>query len=102
MGQENKERKMKVSKEQVKIVAFSDKYKIIGTGHKFPEGRFSDFVDSLQKGYITVTDARIYSVSTDELLYESKFMKLNLAYVEMIMPLSEFTERRSTDKSYEL
>lgn len=84
---------MKINKERVKIVAFSDEYKIIGTAHKFPEGRFSDFIDTLQKGYINLTDAKVYSMRTGQLLYESKFMKFNLNYIKAIMPLSEYIER---------
>ena len=87
---------MKIPKDCVKIVAFSDEFKTIGTAHKFPEGRFSDFVDTLQKGYISLTDAKVYSVRTRELLYEAKFMKLNLTYIKAIMPLSDYVEKKDS------
>jgi hypothetical protein len=85
---------VKIPKERVKIVAFSDEFKTIGTAHSFPEERFSDFIDTLQKGYISLTDAKVYSVRTRELLYEAKFMKLNLIYLKAIMPLSDYVEKK--------
>ncbi len=85
---------MKIPKERIKIVAFSDEFKTIGTAHNFPEERFSDFIDTLQRGYISLTDAKVYSVRTGELLYEAKFMKLNLTYVKAIIPFSDYAEKK--------
>ncbi len=84
---------MKIDKAKVDIVAFSDEYKTIGTAHVFSSGRFSDFIDNLQKGYINITNAKVYSVRTNKLLYETKFMKLNLVYIMAIMPVADFIDK---------
>jgi len=75
--------------QELQIVAFVDRFKVVGTayfgvGHRASSRRASDFIRSFNDTRLTLAEATIYEAHTGELLEKSPFVVLNLDKVDLI------------------
>jgi hypothetical protein len=72
-------RPLTVRKEQHKATIYLNAYRILGTVHLQVGGRVSDFVNwNVSEGpFIPLTDVRVYTVDTGELLFKTEFLAVH-------------------------
>ena len=87
--------------QELEIVAFVDRFKVVGmayfgVGHRASSRRASDFIRSFNDTRLTLAEATIYDSHTGELLEKSPFVVLNLDKVDLLYARDdEATRRRS-------
>lgn len=79
----------KIEKELKKIIVFTSEFKIEGDMHVHPGARFSDYIETLAKKFIPITDARISIIGDDRCICETSFLELNKNEVIIILPQEE-------------
>lgn len=78
---------LKVEKEKVDVVIYTQHHRIEGTIHPHPSTRLTDFMNiTTGSGFIPITDAKIYSLPDERLLYSVDFLNINKNYIIMIFP----------------
>jgi len=81
---------MKVERDLVQVVIFTEQYKLVGTIHVVPGGRVTDFLAARVAGnFIPVTDVKVYLAKEDKLFFETKFLNVNVNSIIVLYPLSE-------------
>ncbi|MBI3990920.1 MAG: hypothetical protein HY350_02105 [Candidatus Omnitrophica bacterium] len=79
---------MKIEREPMEVIMFTESYKIEGKAYLQPGGRLSEFVN-LPRKFIPITDARIFLKDGKEPLCTSKFLNVNKDLVVLILPVEE-------------
>lgn len=90
---------MKKPKEALGVVIICEMFKIVGDVHLTENTRLSDMLnmDTSKKDFVPVTNARVYSINEDKLLYTKEFMLVNRQYV-----LTVFVEESSLKQIKEI
>jgi hypothetical protein len=79
---------------EIEIVAYLGEFKIVGTAHFGIGGRAtsrwaSDFIRAFSDSRLTLSNVRIYSKGTQELLETAPFVLLNMEKVDFIYARDE-------------
>ena len=79
---------------ELEIVAYVDRFKVVGVahfglGHRASSRRASDFIRSVADSRLTLSDAAIFDSQSGELLEKSPFVVLNLDKVDFIYARDE-------------
>ncbi len=80
---------VKIDKESFEVVILTVSLKIVGTVHRLPQERLTDFMTKSNSDYLPVTDATIFFLSDDRMIAKTKFLSLNRKDVTLILPSSE-------------
>ncbi|MDI6792633.1 MAG: hypothetical protein QME81_07185 [bacterium] len=74
--------------DKIDAVIFTEHYRLEGTVHIRSGDRFSDFLN-VSKNFIPVTDATLYTIPQNTLLYKVGFLGLNREDITIIFPANE-------------
>ena len=79
---------------ELEIVAYISEFKIVGVGHfgvgnRTSSRRASDYIRALSDARLTLSEVRIYSKATKELLDTAPFILLNMDKVDFIYARDE-------------
>ena len=78
---------MKVEKEAIEVIILTQNFRVEGTIHILPGGRLTDFITARTiENFIPITEAKIYSITSADLLYQTNFMNINTNFVILILP----------------
>lgn len=75
------------SKDKVQVVVITNLLRIEGTMHVLAGSRLTDAVNSKAKDFIAFTDAAVYSLADDRLLYEPEYVAVNREAISALFPL---------------
>lgn len=73
--------KTHITKEQVSAIIGTPGEKIEGLIYKLPQNRLLDMLNEKDTPFIPVCEARVYSLDTGRLLFETDFLAVNKAHV---------------------
>ena len=81
--------RLDVGFKELEIVAYIGEFKIVGVGHfgvgnRTSSRRASDYIRALSDARLTLSEVRIYSKATKELLDTAPFVLLNMDKVDFI------------------
>ncbi|MFH1459095.1 MAG: hypothetical protein ABIG64_01805 [Candidatus Omnitrophota bacterium] len=77
---------MKVSQTEVEVTIFMQNSRIEGKIHLPEQGRLTDYLALVERKFIPVTNASIYLIPSNELLYSVDFLSLNKDFIICIFP----------------
>ena len=86
--------RLDTSFKELEIVAYISEFKIVGVGHfgvgnRTSSRRASDYIRALSDARLTLSQVRIYSKATQELLDTAPFILLNMGKVDFIYARDE-------------
>lgn len=73
--------KAQVTKEQVSVIIGTHGEKIEGMIFKLPENRLLDMLNQGNETFIPVSQAKVYSMATGKLMFETDFLAVNKTHV---------------------
>lgn len=76
-------------KEKMRVVMCTHSHWIEGDMYVLPGSRLTDHVNVKAKDFFPVTDAKIYDLSADKILYSVSYVAVNRDDIAMIFPLGE-------------
>lgn len=77
---------MKVEQSEIEVTIFMQNTRVEGKLHLPSGGRLTDYMALAERQFVPVTDAKIYVVATNELLYTVSFLSLNKDFIVFIFP----------------
>jgi hypothetical protein len=77
---------MKVEQTEIEVIIYMQNSRVEGKLHLPSGGRLSDYMELAERQFVPVTDAKIYTVPTNELLYSVSFLSLNKDFIVFIFP----------------
>ncbi len=77
---------MKVEQSEIEVTIFMQNTRIEGKLHLPSGGRLTDYMALAERQFVPVTDAKIYTVPSNELLYTVSFLSLNKDFIAFIFP----------------
>ena len=77
---------MKVEQSEIEVTIFMQNSRVEGKLHLPSGGRLTDYMALAERQFVPVTDAKIYIVPTNELLYSVSFLSLNKDFIVFIFP----------------
>lgn len=75
------------NKDRVRVVIATQMYRIEGEMYVLSGSRLTDALNSKAKDFFALTDAKVYSLSGDQLLYEPSYLAVNRDAIAMVFPL---------------
>lgn len=75
------------SKDKVRVVIITDRFRIEGEMHVLAGSRLTDALNSKAKDFLAVTAVEMYSLDSGELAYESAYVAVNRDSIAAIFPL---------------
>ncbi|MFH1416043.1 MAG: hypothetical protein ABIH89_08195 [Elusimicrobiota bacterium] len=80
---------MYTNKDAVMVMIVTEMFRIEGTLHVLMGSRLTDALNSKTKDFLAVTEAKIYSLADDKLVYEPEYIAVNRDSISCIFPLEE-------------
>jgi len=77
---------MKVEQSEIEVVIFTQNSRVEGRLHLPSGGRLTDYLALAERKFIPVTEAKIFMVLGNELLYTVPFLSLNKDFIVYIFP----------------
>ena len=77
------------NKEQVRVMIATSVYRIEGKMHVLSGSRLTDALNSKAKDFFAVTDASVFALHGDELLWNAEYVAVNRDSIAMVVPLEE-------------
>ena len=87
---------LRVEKEKIEVIIFTPHHKIEGTIYLYPSSRLTDFMN-VTTAFIPVTDAKIYALTDDRLLFSGNFLNINKNNITMIFPKDAVADEQTID-----
>lgn len=78
---------MRIPKERKEVVIYTRNHKIEGEMYLLVDSRISDELNIRVREFIPVTNARIFTLSGDSLLYQTDFVTVNKMAIDMVLSL---------------
>jgi hypothetical protein len=78
---------LKVSKERKEVVIFTHHHKVVGEMYLMMDSRISDELNVKIREFIPVTNASIYAINGDCLLYTADFVSVNKHAIDIVLAL---------------
>lgn len=78
---------MYTNKETVRVVVVTAYHRIEGNMFVLPGSRLTDALNSKAKDFLAITEAKVWSLMSGELLYEPGYLALNRLSIDAIFPL---------------
>jgi len=73
--------KSQIQKEQVDAIIRTSGEKIEGKIFKLPQNRLLDMLNNTEERFIPVLEAKVYSLTTGRLIFESDFLAVNINHI---------------------
>jgi len=80
---------MPMEQEEIRVTIFIPNYRIEGTIFTYKGGRLSDFLNTITKAFIPITNTTIYSEEDNKVMGRPKFMGLNRNSIIMLYQSEE-------------
>ena len=80
---------MKVEQSEIEVVIFMQGSRVEGKLHLPSGGRLTDYLALAERKFIPITDAKIFIMPGNELVYSVPFLSLNKDFVVYIFPKGE-------------
>ncbi|MBI4845234.1 MAG: hypothetical protein HY810_01975 [Candidatus Omnitrophica bacterium] len=77
---------MKVEQTEIEVVIFVQNSRVEGKVHLPSGGRLTDYLALAERKFIPITDAKVYLVPGNELIYSISFLSLNKDFILYIFP----------------
>lgn len=77
---------MKVEQSVIEVTIFMQDSRVEGKLHLPAGGRLTDYLALAERQFVPVTDAKIYLVPSNELIYTVSFISLNKDFIVFIFP----------------
>jgi hypothetical protein len=78
---------VRIPKERREVVIYTRNHKIEGEMYLLVDSRISDELNIRVREFIPVTNARIFTLSGDSLLYETDFVTVNKQSIDLVLSL---------------
>ena len=75
------------NKDDVRVVIATQVYRIEGDLHVLSGSRLTDALNSKAKDFLAITNAKVFAISTDKLLYEPEYLAVNRDSIAVIFPV---------------
>ena len=75
------------NKDRVRISIATNIYRVEGEMYVLSGSRLTDALNSKAKDFFAITDAKVYDVSSGELLFEPSYLAVNRDAITVIFPL---------------
>ncbi len=76
---------LRIPKERREVVVFTRNHKIEGEMYLLMDSRISDELNVRVKEFIPITNAKIYTLSGDSLLYTTDFITVNKHSIDLVL-----------------
>ena len=76
---------LRIPKERREVVVFTRNHKIEGEMYLLMDSRISDELNVRVKEFIPITNAKVYTLSGDSLLYTTDFITVNKHSIDMVL-----------------
>ncbi len=77
------------NKEQVRVMIATSVYRIEGEMHVLSGSRLTDALNSKAKDFFAVTDAHVFSLHGEDLLWKAEYVAVNREAIAMVVPLEK-------------
>jgi len=74
-------------KDRVRVMVVTSGFRIEGDIHVLAGSRLTDALNSKAKEYFALTDAKVYAVEGDTVLYSPPYIAVNRASIACIFPI---------------
>lgn len=75
------------SKDRVRVSIATSVYRIEGEMYVLSGSRLTDALNSKAKDFFAITDAKVYDLQSNELLFEPSYLAVNRDAITVIFPL---------------
>jgi len=75
------------SKDRVQVVIATSIYRIEGEMHVLAGSRLTDALNSKAKDFFAITDAKVFDLNGNELLYEPSYLAVSRDAIALIFPV---------------
>jgi hypothetical protein len=79
---------VRIPKEKTAVVIYTRNHKIEGDIYLLIDSRISDELNIRVREFIPITNARIYTLNGDSLLYTTEFVTINKQAIDLVLTLS--------------
>lgn len=76
---------LRVPKERREVVIFTRNHKVEGEMYLLMDSRISDELNTRAREFIPVTNAKIYTINGDSLLYTTDFITINKQSIDIVL-----------------
>ena len=76
--------KSHLKKEQLEVIVRTNTEKIEGEVHILPGDRLLDTLNRAEEPFIALAEAKVYSLTTEKLIFQSDFLAINKDQIVMI------------------
>lgn len=76
---------LRIPKERREVVVFTRNHKIEGEMYLLMDSRISDELNVRVKEFIPITNAKIFSLSGDSLLFSTDFVTVNKSSIDLVL-----------------
>jgi hypothetical protein len=80
---------MYTNKDTIQVMIVTEMFRIEGRLHVLAGSRLTDALNSKSKDFLAITEAKIYAISDDSLVYEPPYIAVNRDSISCIFPLEE-------------
>lgn len=77
------------NKERVKVTIATTMYRIEGEIHVLSGSRLTDALNSKVKDFLVVTDAKVYDITGNQLLFEPSYLAIGRKSITFVFPMEE-------------
>lgn len=74
------------NKDRLKVVVVVDTWRIEGYMHILSESRLTDALNSKSKDFLAITDAKVFDVMSNTLLFQAEWLDVNRMSISVIFP----------------
>ena len=74
------------NKDQIRVVLVVDQWRIEGFMHVLSQSRLTDALNSKSKDFLAVTEAKVYDVMSNKLLFQAEWLDVNRLSISVIFP----------------
>jgi len=76
---------LRIPKERQKVILYTHNHKIEGEMYLLMDSRLSDELNIRVREFIPVTNARVFTLSGDSLLYSADFLSVNKHSIDIVL-----------------
>lgn len=80
---------MYTEKDKVRVVVITANFRVEGSLHVLAGSRLTDSLNSKSKEFLAVTEAKLWSIGDNELMYETPYIAINRSAIDAIFPIDE-------------
>ncbi len=77
------------NKDRIKVTVATTIYRIEGDMHVLAGSRLTDALNSKAKDFFAITDAKVYDVTGNQLLFEPSYLAVARDAIALIFPMEE-------------